>query len=33
MRKRVYRLSLYFKLLKNILNAIKIVELNLLNNK
>ena len=33
MRKRVHLLSLYFKLLKNILNAIKIIELNLLNNK
>ena len=33
MRKRVYLLSLYFKSLKNILNAIKIIELNLLNNK
>ena len=33
MRKRIYLFSLYFELLKNILNAIKIIKLNLLNNK
>ena len=33
MRKRVHLLSLYFELLKNILNAIRIVKLDLLNNK
>ena len=33
MRKRIYLLSLYFKLLKNILNTIRIVESDLLNNK
>ena len=33
MRKRIYLLLLYFKSLKNILNAIKIIKLDLLNNK
>ena len=33
MRKRIYLLLLYFELLKNILNAIKIIKLKLLNNK
>ena len=33
MRKRIHLLSLYFELLKNILNAAKIIESNLLNNK
>ena len=33
MRKRVYLLLSYFESLRNILNAIKIVKLNLLNNK
>ena len=32
MRKRIHLLLLYFELLKNILNAIKIVKLNLLSN-
>ena len=33
MRKRIHLLLLYFELLKNILNAIRIIKLNLLNNK
>ena len=33
MRKRVHLLLLYFESLKNILNAIKIIKSNLLNNK
>ena len=33
MRKRVHLLSLYFELLKNILNIIRIVKSNLSNNK
>ena len=33
MRKRIYLLLLCFESLKNILNAIKIIELDLLNNK
>ena len=33
MRKRIYSLSSYLELLKNILNMIKIIELDLLNNK
>ena len=33
MRKRIYLLSLYFESLKNILNAIRIIKSNLLNNK
>ena len=33
MRKRVYLLSLYFESLKNILNVIKIIKLDLSNNK
>ena len=33
MRKRVYLLPLYFESLKNILNVIKIIKLDLSNNK
>ena len=33
MRKRIHLLLLYFKSLKNILNATKIIELNLFDNK